>query len=49
VDGEELKAAIIKAGEDGVKDTRNAFGREPQDAAARAAREAARRRLAETQ
>jgi hypothetical protein len=33
----------------GVKDTRNALGREPQDAAARAAREAARRRLAETQ
>jgi hypothetical protein len=32
-----------------VKDTRNAFGREPQDAVARAAREAARRRLAETQ
>lgn len=35
--------------EHGVKDTRNAFGRGPQDAAARAAREAARRRLAETQ
>ena len=33
----------------GVKDTRNAFGREPQDAVARAVREAARRRLAETQ
>lgn len=33
----------------GVKDMRNAFGREPQDAAARAVREAARRRLAETQ
>jgi conjugative relaxase-like TrwC/TraI family protein len=35
--------------EHGVKDTRSAFGREPQDAVARAAREAARRRLAETQ
>jgi conjugative relaxase-like TrwC/TraI family protein len=35
--------------ENGAKDTRNAFGREPQDAAARAVREAARRRLAETQ
>jgi conjugative relaxase-like TrwC/TraI family protein len=35
--------------EHGVKDTRNAFGREPQDAIARAAREVARRRLAETQ
>ena len=35
--------------EHGVKDTRNAFGRERQDAAARAAREAARRRVAETQ
>jgi conjugative relaxase-like TrwC/TraI family protein len=35
--------------ENGVKDTRNAFGREPQDAVARAVREAARRRLAETQ
>jgi hypothetical protein len=33
----------------GVKDQRNAFGHEPQDAAARAIREAARRRLAETQ
>jgi Mrp family chromosome partitioning ATPase len=33
----------------GVKDTRSAFGREPQDAAARAARQTARRRLAETQ
>ncbi len=32
-----------------VKDTRNAFGREPQDAVARAVREAARRRLAEAQ
>jgi len=31
--------------EHGVKDSRNAFGREPQDAVARAAREAARRRL----
>jgi conjugative relaxase-like TrwC/TraI family protein len=35
--------------ENGVKDQRNAFGREPQDAVARAVREAARRRLAETQ
>jgi hypothetical protein len=35
--------------ENGVKDTRNAFGREPQDAVARAVRDAARRRLAETQ
>lgn len=35
--------------ENGVKDARNAFGREPQDAVARAAREAARRRLAKTQ
>jgi conjugative relaxase-like TrwC/TraI family protein len=35
--------------ENGVKDTCNAFGREPQDAAARAAREAARRRLIEAQ
>lgn len=35
--------------ENGVKDTRSAFGREPQDAAARAVREAARRRLAEAQ
>ena len=35
--------------ENGVKGTRSAFGREPQDAVARAAREAARRRLAETQ
>jgi conjugative relaxase-like TrwC/TraI family protein len=35
--------------ENGVKDTRNAFGREPQDAGGRVAREAARRRLAETQ
>lgn len=33
----------------GVKDQRNALGREPQDGAARAAREAARRRLAEAQ
>ena len=33
----------------GVMDTRSAFGREPQDAASRAARQAARRRLAETQ
>ncbi len=32
-----------------VKDTRNAFGREPQDAVARAVREAARRRLVDTQ
>jgi hypothetical protein len=35
--------------EHGVKDTRNTFGREPQDAVARAVREAARRRLTETQ
>ena len=35
--------------EHGVRDTRSAFGREPQDAVARAVREAARRRLAETQ
>ena len=35
--------------ENGVKDTRNAFGREPQDAVARAVREAAQRRLVETQ
>jgi conjugative relaxase-like TrwC/TraI family protein len=35
--------------EHGVKDQRSAFGREPQDAAARAVREAARRRHAETQ
>jgi conjugative relaxase-like TrwC/TraI family protein len=35
--------------EHGVKDTRNTFGREPQDAAARSVREAAQRRLAETQ
>jgi conjugative relaxase-like TrwC/TraI family protein len=35
--------------EHGVKDTRSTFGREPQDAAARAVREAAQRRLAETQ
>jgi conjugative relaxase-like TrwC/TraI family protein len=35
--------------EHGVKDTGSAFSREPQDTAARAAREAARRRLAETQ
>jgi hypothetical protein len=35
--------------EHGVKDTHNAFGREPQDAVARAVREAARRRLVETQ
>jgi conjugative relaxase-like TrwC/TraI family protein len=35
--------------EHGVKDTRNAFGREPQDAVARAVREAAQRRLVETQ
>jgi hypothetical protein len=35
--------------ENGVKDTRNAFGREPHDAVARAVREAARRRVAETQ
>jgi conjugative relaxase-like TrwC/TraI family protein len=35
--------------ENEVKDTRSAFGREPQDAAARAVRETARRRLAETQ
>jgi conjugative relaxase-like TrwC/TraI family protein len=33
----------------GVKDTRSAFGHEPQDAAARAARQTARRRLAQTQ
>jgi hypothetical protein len=33
----------------GVKDARTAFGGEPQDAVARAVREAARRRLAETQ
>ncbi len=35
--------------EHGVKDRGSAFGREPQDAVARAAREAAQRRLAETQ
>jgi conjugative relaxase-like TrwC/TraI family protein len=35
--------------EHGVKDTRNTFGHEPQDAAARAVREAAQRRLAEVQ
>ena len=35
--------------ENGVKDQRSAFGREPQDAVAQAVREAARRRLAETQ
>ena len=35
--------------EHGVKDKGNAFGREPQDALARATREAAQRRLAETQ
>jgi hypothetical protein len=35
--------------EHGVKDTRSAFGAEPHDAAARMAREAARRRLAEAQ
>lgn len=35
--------------ENGVKDTRNAFGRDPQNGAERAAREAARRRLAEVQ
>jgi conjugative relaxase-like TrwC/TraI family protein len=35
--------------EHGVKDTANAFGREPQSGAERAAREAARRRLTQTQ
>lgn len=35
--------------EHGVKDKHSAFGREPQGAAARAAREAAQQRLAETQ
>ncbi len=35
--------------EHGVRDTGSAFGREPQDALARATREAAQRRLAETQ
>jgi conjugative relaxase-like TrwC/TraI family protein len=35
--------------EHGVRDKGNAFGREPQDALARATREAAQRRLAETQ
>ncbi|HEX4464529.1 MAG TPA: MobF family relaxase [Solirubrobacterales bacterium] len=35
--------------EHGVRDKGSTFGREPQDAAARAAREAAQRRLAETQ
>ena len=35
--------------EHGVRDKGSAFGREPQDAVARATREAAQRRLAETQ